>query len=110
MLQVVTNLLSNASKYSPPATTITLSGTVEDGMFKMSITDEGFGLPGGDPEDLFQLFHRGKNTATRRASGTGIGLYVARRIVERHPGSIVMERNRGDGAAARLTIPVAPPA
>ena len=68
--------------------------------------DRGMGLDGVEAGDLFEMFHRVDNEQTRRIPGTGIGLHVAKRIVEAHGGEISLSTREGGGAVARVRIPV----
>jgi signal transduction histidine kinase len=79
--QVLRNLVGNAGKYSPPGTTVELETKVVDGAMEIRILDRGPGIDASEVERLFDLFYRARTTA-RKASGAGIGLFVARRLVE----------------------------
>lgn len=78
--QVISNLLSNAAKYSSPGTTITVLGVADHGGVALRVIDQGRGLGNQPPEQLFELFYRAPG-ARRQASGAGIGLYVCRELV-----------------------------
>jgi two-component system sensor histidine kinase HydH len=99
MQQVLVNLLDNALKASeggkPPRATI----SVEEDRLTIEVRDFGEGLPPGEEERIFEPFH------TRRARGTGLGLAVARRIVELHRGALVAKNHPEGGALFRLSIP-----
>jgi signal transduction histidine kinase len=104
--QVLSNLLSNAIKYSPDGGTITLSGqTVPDGV-RVSVSDEGIGLPLAQQEFIFDRFYRADNALTRETQGVGLGLYIVRSIVEAHGGHIWVESEPGSGTTFHFELPL----
>ncbi len=106
LLQVVNNLLNNASKYSPNDTEIEIEVTEQSGLLVLEVRDRGPGIPTDtDPGELFEMFHRADDELTRSVPGTGIGLHVAKRIIEEHGGEITIESRDDGGATARFWIP-----
>ena len=103
--QVITNLLSNASKYSPEQTEITLSCKVDEDRLHISVADQGVGMSKEDQEKLFTAFFRVDNEATRQVAGTGLGLVIAKSITELHGGEIKLESKPGAGTTIELWIP-----
>lgn len=102
--RVFKNLLSNALKYrgeDPP--TVRISGEPEDGTARFIVKDNGIGIPEDDQDALFEPFQRGANAAGRE--GTGVGLALARRIVERHDGEMGVESTQGEGSTFWFTLP-----
>jgi two-component system, NtrC family, sensor histidine kinase HydH len=97
--QVLKNLLQNAVQASPDGERVTVSVAVERGELVMRVRDRGPGLPAGSPERLFEAFH------TTRTQGTGLGLAVARRIVELHGGRLHGETHPEGGALFTLRLP-----
>jgi two-component system sensor histidine kinase KdpD len=97
--QVLTNLLENAARHTPPRTLIRLRAQVSGSELTVSVEDFGPGLPEGDLERIFQKFHR----------GAGLGLAICRAIVELHKGRIWAERLPGVGTAFRFTLPLETP-
>lgn len=101
---VFTNLLSNAVKYSPPGAPVQFVIRRDGPMAVFQIIDRGCGIPQPDQHRLFQSFHRGSNVGQR--SGTGLGLVIVRRCVERHGGTIHLESTEGLGSTFTVRIPV----
>jgi PAS domain S-box-containing protein len=105
--QVIENLLSNADKYSPPATCIEARLRSNDaGQIELAIRDHGMGLGESETEDVFTAFYRSKE-AKQVASGMGIGLAVCRRIVEAHGGEICARNHPEGGAEFTFTLQAA---
>lgn len=99
MRQVLINLLTNAIQASPPDAQVELTLGEASGRLELAIRDRGAGIPPGEEERIFEPFH------TTRVRGTGLGLAVARRIVELHGGSLRAENHAGGGAVFRVSIP-----
>jgi PAS domain S-box-containing protein len=104
--RILTNLWSNALKYSTPGTPVTVSATQADGEVVVSVTDRG---PGIRPEDLSHIFERYYRTqmARKAREGLGLGLYITRRLVEAHGGRIWVESQVGVGSTFSFSLPVA---
>src|SRR5581483_2061503 len=114
--QVVANLLSNATKYSPAGGPITVSvsrcadGLHDEAGIRVSVHDTGIGLPAGAEETIFQAFGRAPNAAHRQIQGLGLGLFICRQIMERHGGRIWAESPGDDqGTTMHVWLPLAPP-
>ncbi len=105
--QVITNLVSNAVKYSSAGTTITVACISQENYALVSIKDEGMGISTMDKEKLFDRFYRVETTAMRNINGFGIGLYLCKEIIERHLGTIGVESEIGKGSTFWFRIPVA---
>jgi len=105
--QVLDNLVSNALKFTPTGGSVTLAAHNGDGHVHVDVIDNGIGIPRDEIGQLFSRFYRA-STATRRAiPGTGLGLVIARAIVEGHNGTISLESNEGDGTRVTVTLPAA---
>jgi two-component system, OmpR family, sensor histidine kinase KdpD len=105
--RVLVNLLENASKYTPPGSTVTLSAQVIDDHLSVAVADNGPGLPAGREEAVFQKFTRGvRESAT---PGVGLGLAICRAIIESHQGRITAAQRPGGGAIFTFTLPLGSP-
>lgn len=102
--QVLTNLVSNAIKYSPPESTIQVALTRSRSEVQLSVTDQGIGVPEEDRERIFEPFRR-VGASRGVVPGAGMGLFVARRIVEAHGGRIEVISNPGAGTTFRVRLP-----
>ena len=103
--QILANLMENASKYTPEDTTVYISGRKEGGGVAISVEDEGAGIPGHLHEKVFERFYQVDQTSTRRAGGTGLGLYICRKLAEILGGSLVLERSDAAGSVFTLRLP-----
>ena len=106
LIQVVNNLLNNASKYSPKGSDVEIDVGEIDRWLVVEVRDRGPGVPEDNPEGLFEMFHRADNELTRRVPGTGIGLHVSKRIIDEHGGEITLNPREGGGAVAMFRIPI----
>jgi len=105
--RVLVNLLENASKYTPPGSTVTLSAEVIADRLSVSVSDNGPGLPKGREEAVFQKFTRGERESA--TPGVGLGLAICRAIIEAHQGRIVGMNRPGGGATFTFTLPLGHP-
>jgi two-component system sensor histidine kinase KdpD len=102
--RVFINLLDNAAKYTPPATTVTLRGHCAGATLVLLVEDDGPGLPGGDADALFEAFTRGRKESS--IAGVGLGLALCRRIVAAHGGAIGARARAPHGAVFELRLPL----
>lgn len=102
--QVITNILDNACKYSPPGTPITIGAIVSADSLELFIRDKGPGLPEEELEKIFLKFYRGPGKKT--ITGTGLGLSICKGIVEAHGGWIKTSRNPDQGLTLRFSLPI----
>ena len=106
--QVLTNLVSNAIKYSPAGGTVTLSAAAAAGAVRLRVADEGLGLPPEEIPHLFGRFHRIQDSAREGIVGTGLGLYICKQLVELQGGKIWAESpGAGQGSVFTVELPVA---
>jgi signal transduction histidine kinase len=103
--QLITNLLSNAHKYSPPETEIRLSVAAEQENLLVTIEDQGIGISNEDQEKLFTAFFRVDSQIAREAGGTGLGLLIARSIAELHGGKLWLNSIEDQGTTVVFSIP-----
>lgn len=106
--QVLTNLLQNATRYSPGCDRIDVTLGVRNDEVTLAVRDQGIGLPPGDDSGIFAPFERATNAIAHNLPGLGLGLYICRGIIERHGGQIWAESDgEGCGTAFVVTLPTA---
>jgi signal transduction histidine kinase len=103
--QVLTNLLANASKYSPEQSEIKVMANPNGNMVNISVIDQGPGIPPEQQAGLFERFYRVRSDTD--APGVGLGLAIAKGIVEAHGGSIGIDSALGSGTSVWFTLPKA---
>src|SRR5262249_27203990 len=100
------NLVENAAKYSPAGSEITIAGTVTGGSLFMSVTDRGMGIDAAEAGLVFDKFYRGSQPPGKPTHGTGMGLSIARGIIEAHGGRIWVDSQVGSGSKFSFSIPI----
>jgi signal transduction histidine kinase len=112
--QVIMNFIDNAIYYSPENTPIVVKLAVEEGDVVLRVVDRGMGVPKDVQNRLFSRFFRAENARKQRPDGTGIGLYLAKKIIDGHGGKLVFESMLGKGSTFGFRLPIkklaAPPA
>jgi len=103
---VISNLLTNAIKYSPRNQGITVTCTKTDDVLQVSVKDEGMGIKEQDLDKLFDRYYRVESKNTTHISGFGIGLYLSAEIIQRHNGKIWAESETGVGSTFYFTLPL----
>ena len=103
--QVITNLVSNSSKYSPGKNQIIVRSFINENEIIISFTDYGIGIAADNMEKIFNRFYRVDESAMK-FSGFGIGLYVSRQIVKQHGGKIWVESVEGEGSTFYFSLPL----
>ncbi len=106
--QVLNNLVANAIKYSPTGGSITIDVRPDDGGVRLSVTDQGIGIPEKELDAIFGLFYRSPDRVARDAAGMGLGLYISKEIVVRHGGRIWAESSGVKGSTLNVVIPRMP--
>ena len=102
--EVVSNLIENAIKYTPSGEVV-VNFTGDDKQISVSVKDSGIGIPAEDIPHLFQKFYRVDNSDTREIGGTGLGLYLSRRLAEAMSGNLRVESKYKEGSTFYLEIP-----
>lgn len=103
-LQIVVNLLSNAVAYSPPGGVVRLRVKRREGHVRLLVTDQGRGIPAHEQPRVFEKFVRGDDSIP---GGSGLGLYIARRLAQAMDGTLTLESELGEGACFTLALPAA---
>src|SRR5690606_23498278 len=105
--QVFSNLLNNATKYTPPGGRVSLAASVEDGIARVTITDSGRGISSDTLAVMFDMFVQDTTTDLRGQPGLGVGLALAKRLAELHGGTIeAASKGRGRGSTFTVNMPV----
>lgn len=104
--QVFINLIANATKYTPDGGTIDIRAETDDDSVKVTVVDNGIGIPAEDVSRVFDRFYRVDKARGRESGGTGLGLSIANEIIMRHNGKIDVESRYGEGTTMIVTIPV----
>ena len=105
LVRVFTNLVSNAIKYNRPGGEVRLSGRSEGSYVRIDVADTGLGIPAEALDKIFDEFYRVKCRETAGIDGTGLGLHIARRLVESHHGSIRVTSELGKGSTFSVILP-----
>ena len=105
--QILINLLSNAYKYTPAGGSISVRAYTEGDDVRVDVQDTGIGLSTEEQSQIFTRFFRARNRTTQEVGGTGLGLPIARSLVEMHGGKITVSSSPGQGSTFSFTLPVA---
>jgi signal transduction histidine kinase len=107
IVQTLVNLFGNAIKFSPAGSVVTVAVTHDNESVQFSVRDAGRGIPADRLESIFERFRQVDASDSREKGGTGLGLPIARGIVEQHGGRIWAESSPGEGSTLRFTLPLA---
>jgi CheY-like chemotaxis protein len=105
IVQVLVNFLSNAIKFSPQGSTVTVASRVTEGQLECRVTDRGKGIAPDAQKRLFQRFHQADSSDSRRKGGTGLGLAISKAIIQQHGGAIGVESEPGSGSSFWFRLP-----
>ncbi len=104
-IQILTNLISNAIKYSPEGAPVHVDVRRDAGEVSVAVTDRGIGLTEEELDKLFQKFFRADSTDVRKTPGTGLGLFITKNLVDLHGGRIWVTSEPGEGSTFTFTLP-----
>jgi signal transduction histidine kinase len=104
---VLRNLLENAVNHTAKGGAITVGARQQGNWVEVSVTDTGEGIPAEDLPNIFERFYRVDKSRTRATGGSGLGLTIAKRLVEAHGGKIEVQSELGKGSRFSFTVPVA---
>jgi anti-sigma regulatory factor (Ser/Thr protein kinase) len=104
MIQVLTNLISNALKYSPSGGTVAVRAWDQNEQLCIAVTDQGIGIDKDDLRNIFKPFHRTKETRNT-IPGIGLGLSASQRIIQAHGGQLSVQSERGSGSTFTILMP-----
>ncbi|RED50782.1 ATP-binding response regulator [Aestuariispira insulae] len=101
---IVSNLISNALKYSPDGKPVEISGRSDENAIIISVRDHGIGIEDNDQGNIFRQFYRGSNVSG--ISGTGLGLYLVRKLAQKHKGDVSVKSTKGKGSVFSVRLPL----
>lgn len=104
LTNVVTNLIENAVKYSPPCGDVDVSLAKDNGTILFRVADHGMGIPDGEKKRIFDKFYRVGQEGTRTTKGTGLGLYIVKTVLEKHDARIAVKDNDPAGSIFEVTF------
>lgn len=105
-VEALANILENAVKYSASGTTVNIYVSCLVNHVLIQVEDEGIGIPEGEGHEIFKRFYRGSNAKDLVKEGAGVGLYLARSIIEQQGGTIVAKRKNGSGTIFQIMLPL----
>ncbi|MBA7598741.1 MAG: hypothetical protein GH143_03620 [Calditrichaeota bacterium] len=106
VIESVTNLLSNAMKYSREKKRVTVSTFRQEGFAGVAVEDQGIGISQDDLEHIFDPYYRAKDDMAQQLAGTGLGLALVKHIMEAHRGKIEVSSESGKGSTFTLLFPL----
>jgi signal transduction histidine kinase len=106
LYQALTNLVTNAVKYSPAGAVVSIGAANGDGAVRFHVADQGYGIPADEAAKIFDKFYRRGNKETREQSGFGLGLAFVKEVAARHGGDVAVDSEVGKGSVFTLSIPL----
>jgi len=106
IVEVLTNLVENAVKFSPQGGTITIKGETSGDEVLVTVADEGIGIPLCDQERVFEHFYKVEDSSARPSQGTGLGLYICKTLIKAHGGQITVDSEMGKGSRFTFSLPI----
>ena len=106
LMQVMVNLLSNAAKFSPKGEKVEISVTRHNNRARVSVSDNGAGIPKEFQNEVFSKFTQADSSDTRQVGGTGLGLNISKTIIDKHGGSIGFDTETGAGTTFYFEVPL----
>lgn len=106
MREIITNLLTNAIKYTPENGTITIKTTQNEKNIMLSVSDTGYGIPENEQKRIFERFFRASNITKVVTDGSGLGLYLVKKILDASGGTIELESKENTGTTFTITLPI----
>lgn len=103
---IIRNIIENSIKYSPAPAQIEVQTKFSNSDFFLEILDNGWGIPDEEKEKVFKPFYRVGNEDTRKTKGTGLGLYIVKKLIEAHKGSIQLKNNPLGGTIIKISFPL----
>jgi signal transduction histidine kinase len=104
--EVIANMIDNAIFYSRAGSKVDITLGLKSGAIEFNVIDHGIGVPKKDQGDLFTKFFRASNVHTVRPDGTGIGLFLAKKVITEHGGSIIFSSTEGRGSTFGFSLPL----
>jgi signal transduction histidine kinase len=102
--RALTNLVSNAIKFTPSGGTVVLRLAVEDAWLVIAVSDTGAGIPRDELASIFEKYRRGRDSAA--VEGSGLGLFIVKSVVEGHGGTVAVESSVGTGSTFTIRLPL----
>lgn len=102
----IQNLVDNAVKYSPKGETVTVTAGIKNNRLMVTVSDTGIGIPKDEQKQIFSKFFRGHNAKEWATTGSGLGLYIVKNIVQKHRGQIWFESKQNQGTTFYLSFPI----
>jgi two-component system sensor histidine kinase SenX3 len=108
LISALSNLIDNAVKYSDKGGTVRVDAQRSDDQVRITVCDDGIGIPQTDQERIFERFYRVDRARSRGTGGTGLGLSIVRHIMSNHGGQVNVSSREGEGSTFVLTLPTVP--